>query len=75
MRSHDSTTARGAVADVEIDAALALARASARTVRALSDEANELFKLFLQREIDRLKLAGPGSPDLVIMKLREFAKD
>jgi hypothetical protein len=75
MRSHDSTTARGAVVDVDIDAALALARASARTVRALSDEANELFKLFLQREIDRLKLAGPGSPDLVIMKLREFAKD
>ncbi len=75
LRSHDPATARGAVVDVEIEAALALARASARTVRALSDEANELFKLFLQREIDRLKLAGPGSPDLVIMRLREFTRD
>jgi hypothetical protein len=68
-------TAHDAVADVDIDAALALARASARTVRALSDEANELFKVFLQREIDRLKLSGPGSPDLVVMRLREFARD
>jgi hypothetical protein len=74
-RLRDNATAHDAVADVDIDAALALARASARTVRALSDEANELFKVFLQREIDRLKLSGPGAPDLVVMRLREFARD
>ncbi len=56
------------------EVALALSRACARTIKALSPEADRLFHIQLQREMDRLKLAGPGVPDLVMMRLREFAR-
>jgi hypothetical protein len=41
---------------VDADAALALARASARTLMALSPQAALLMKSFAQEEIDRLSL-------------------
>ena len=56
------------------EVALALARACVRTIKALSPDADRLFNIQLQREMDRLKLAGPGVADLVMMRLREFAR-
>ena len=73
-RAHDTFAARDAAADVNLEASLALARAAARTLRELSPDAETLFKRHLQREIDRLKLSGPGTPDLVLMRLREFTQ-
>jgi hypothetical protein len=68
-------SARTTSADLDLEAALSLARAAARTLRELSGDADAAFKRNLQREIDRVKLAGPGTPDLVLMRLREFCKD
>lgn len=67
--------ARPTSADLDLEAALSLSRAAARTLREISKEADAAFKRNLQREIDRVKLAGPGTPDLIVMRLREFAKD
>jgi len=41
---------------IDLDASLALARASARTLMALSPQAALLFKSFAQEEIDRLSM-------------------
>lgn len=68
-------TTRSSSTDLDLEAALSLSRAAARTLREMSPEADAIFKRNLQREIDRVKLSGPGSPDLVVMRLREFARD
>jgi hypothetical protein len=41
---------------VDVDAALALARASTRTLMALSPQAAQLMRYFAQEEIDRLSM-------------------
>jgi hypothetical protein len=74
-RPHDTPTAQWAAVMAEVEAAFALARASARTLSSLSPETRTTFRGFLQREIDKLKLAGPGAPELALMKLREFTRD
>lgn len=61
--------------EVDLDTALALARATARTVKALSPEASELFNVFLQREVARLKAEDSAAPDAVVRRLREFFRD
>jgi hypothetical protein len=73
-RPREGAAALAAANDIERDVALALSRATARTLRALSDEADEIFKAHIQREIDRLRLSGPGGPDLAVMRLREFLR-
>jgi hypothetical protein len=64
-----------AALDVELQVVSALSRAAARTLLEFSPESADLFKVFLQREIDRLKLSGPGTPDLAVLRLREFLRD
>ncbi|MBS0295067.1 MAG: hypothetical protein JSR45_02060 [Proteobacteria bacterium] len=74
-RPHDPPSAQWAAVMAELEAAFALARASARTLAAQSPETRDQFRGHLRREIDRLKLAGPGAPELALMKLREFTRD
>jgi hypothetical protein len=71
----ENSAGRGATLEADVQAALALSRAAARVLLQLSPESAELFKVFLQREIDQLKLAGPGTPDLTVLRLREFLRD
>lgn len=55
-RLYALAVARDTATLVDLDASLALARASARTLMALSPQAMLLFKSFAQEEIDRLSL-------------------
>jgi hypothetical protein len=60
---------------VELETALALGRAAARTLLELSPESAELFKVFLQREVDRLKTAGGDASEMAVARLRELLRD
>jgi len=75
LRPHEDLSARSAVVDIDIDVALAIGRAAARTLRQLSPEASDLFSTFLQREIDRLKLTGPGASEVAQLQLRQFMRE
>jgi hypothetical protein len=75
LRPHEDLSARSAVVDIDLDVALAIARAAARTLRQLSPETSDLFSTFLQREIDRLKLGRPGASDVAQMQLRQFLRE
>lgn len=75
LRPHEDLSARSSVVDIDLDVTMALSRATARTLRQLSPEASDLFTTFLQREIDRLKLAGPGAPEVAAMQLRQLLRE
>lgn len=61
--------------DIDLDVALAIGRAAARTLRQLSPESSDLFSTFLQREIDRLKLSGAGATEVAQIQLRQFMRE
>lgn len=75
FRPHENLSARSAVVDIDMEVSLALGRAAARTLRQVSPEVADLFNTFLQREIDRLKLAGHGAPEVAAMQLRQFLRE
>ena len=75
LRPHETLSPRTSVADIDMEVALAIGRACARTLRNLSPETSDLFTSFLQREIDRLKLSGPGVPEVAAVQLRQFLRD
>jgi hypothetical protein len=56
---------------VDLDASLALARASARTLMALSPQAALLLRSFAQEEIDRLSLDCTEESEATIALVRE----
>jgi len=74
-RPHEDLSARTAVVDIDLEVALALGRTAARTLRNLSPEASDLFTAFLQREVDRLKLSGPGAPEVAAAQLRQILRE
>lgn len=55
-RLYALAVARDAATLVDTDAALALARASTRTLMALSPQAADLMRQYAQEEIDRLEM-------------------
>lgn len=75
LRPHEDLSARTAVVDIDLDVALAIGRAAARTLRQLSPESSDLFTTFLQREIDRLKLGGAGATEVAQIQLRQFLRE
>ncbi len=75
LRPHEDLSARSAVVDIDLDVALAISRAAARTLRQLSPESSDLFTTFLQREIDRLKLSGAGATEVAQIQLRQFMRE
>jgi hypothetical protein len=72
---HDPASARTAALEIEIEAALALCRATAATLRELSPESSAIFRRKLNHELQRMKLFGPGGADVAAMKLRSFLAD
>ena len=72
---HAPSSARVAVFEIEIETALALGRAAANTLTELSPEAAEIFRRHVRREVQRLKLAGPGGVDVAAMRLRAYLGD
>jgi len=75
FRPHEDLSARSAVHDIDMEVSLSLGRALARTLRQLSPEASDLFGAFLQREIDRLRLSGPGAPEVAAAQLRQILRE
>lgn len=75
LRPHEELSARSAVVDIDLDVALAIGRAAARTLRQLSPESSDIFTGFLQREIDRLKLSGTGATEVAQAQLRQFMRE
>ena len=75
LRPHEDLSARSAVVDIDLDVALAIGRAAARTVRQLSPESSDMFTAFLQREIDRLKLSGADATQVAQAQLRQFMRE
>ena len=75
LRPHEDLSARTAVQDIDMEVSLALGRATARTLRQISPEIASLFAIFLQREIDRLKLSGPGAPEVAAAQLRQLLRE
>lgn len=69
---HEPASARAAALEIEVETALSLGRATANALRELSPEASAAFRRQLQRELNRLKLAGPGGTDVAAMRLRAF---
>jgi hypothetical protein len=69
---HEPASARNAVLEIEVETALSLGRAAANALRELSPEASAVFRRQLQRELNRLKLSGPGGVDVAAMRLRAF---
>lgn len=67
-------TPDGAALEAEVDACRAVSRAATRTLLELSPEASELFRRHMQSEMDRLKLAGPGAPELALMRLKTLMR-
>lgn len=68
-------SAQAAALEIEIETALALGRAAANALLELSPEASAVFRRQLQRELNRLKLAGPGGVDVAAMRLRTYLAD
>jgi hypothetical protein len=69
---HAPSSARAAAFEIEVETALALGRAAANTLLELSPESAELFRRHVRREVQRLKLAGPGGVDVAAMRLRTY---
>jgi BMFP domain-containing protein YqiC len=68
----EPASARAAALEIELETAMSLSRATANALRELSPEASAVFRRQLQRELNRLKLAGPGGVDVAAMRLRAF---
>lgn len=72
---HAPSSARAAAFEIEIETALSLSRAAANTLLELSPETAEVFRRHVRREVQRLKLAGPGGVDVAAMRLRAYLAD
>lgn len=70
--SQAPSSARTAAFEIEVETALALGRAAASALMELSPEAAEVFRRQVRRELNRLKLAGPGGVDVAAMRLRSY---
>jgi hypothetical protein len=73
--SHAPSSARVAAFEIEIETALALGRATANALMELSPESADVFRRQIRRELNRLKMAGPGGVDVAAMRLRAYLED